>query len=354
MKLFFYAPNVRAGGGLVLLKALLSDWENRLPLVAFLDTRIKEQVSIPENVSVHWVVPTVLARFGAEVSLSKLVSKEDIVVCFHGLPPLLARARRVSVFVQNRILLEPTLAKNYRASTRLRLMAERAIFRQLKFTVSEYVVQTPSMKQALNNCVMATPSSHSAPLINVLPFVQELTTNNDHAQTRNWDFAYIADGEGHKNHTMLLAAWLLLAEEDLRPSLVITLGARDQKIWAMFDRGIASHNLKVTNLGILPRAEVDKVYAQSGALIFPSTCESFGLPLIEASNAGLPIIASELDYVRDVCVPEHTFNPQSAVSIARAVKRHLGVPTQAIQLQTPKAFWQHFCDPLPPTHTPKN
>ena len=45
------------------------------------------------------------------------------------------------------------------------------------------------------------------------------------------------------------------------------------------------------------------------ALIFPSYIESFGLPLLEASENKIPIIAPELDYVRDVCNPSETFNP---------------------------------------------
>jgi len=35
-------------------------------------------------------------------------------------------------------------------------------------------------------------------------------------------------------------------------------------------------------------------------LVFPSYIETFGLPLIEASNFGLPILVSDLDYAREV------------------------------------------------------
>ena len=62
----------------------------------------------------------------------------------------------------------------------------------------------------------------------------------------------------------------------------------------------------------------------SKALIFPSKYESFGLPLIEASKMHIPIIASELDFVRDVCNPIQTFDPNSAISIARAINRFFG------------------------------
>ena len=64
------------------------------------------------------------------------------------------------------------------------------------------------------------------------------------------------------------------------------------------------------------------LYSQGPVIVFPSYFESFGLPLVEANALDLDIIASELDYVRDVCIPQETFDPHSARSIARAVLRH--------------------------------
>ena len=58
-------------------------------------------------------------------------------------------------------------------------------------------------------------------------------------------------------------------------------------------------------------------------MIFPSLLESFGLPLIEAEYFSTPILAPELDYVRDVVKPHQTFDAQSPVSICSAVLRFL-------------------------------
>jgi hypothetical protein len=54
--------------------------------------------------------------------------------------------------------------------------------------------------------------------------------------------------------------------------------------------------------------------------------------LIEARQANLPVLASELDFVRDVLDPEQTFDPESSISIARAVKRFMGVNEQPLPL----------------------
>ena len=54
-------------------------------------------------------------------------------------------------------------------------------------------------------------------------------------------------------------------------------------------------------------------------MIFPSFYESFGLPLIEARQANLPILASDLEYVHEICAPVATFDPTLAESIAEQV-----------------------------------
>ena len=73
-------------------------------------------------------------------------------------------------------------------------------------------------------------------------------------------------------------------------------------------------------------------------MIYPSKIESFSIPLIEANEYNIPIIASELDYVRDVCNPVETFNPNSAKSISRSVKRFLGLKQELIKVNGSKYF----------------
>jgi glycosyltransferase involved in cell wall biosynthesis len=96
--------------------------------------------------------------------------------------------------------------------------------------------------------------------------------------------------------------------------------------------------LQIQNLGTIDAAAMAAAYVRTDALIYPSLLESFGLPLIEASVAGVPIIAAELDYVRDVVSPVQTFDPASAISIARAVKRFCGFMSDEIRIDGPAEF----------------
>lgn len=341
--LVLYAPNVHTGGGFVLLKMLLSAWELDLPLTTILDERARGRLCLPQGAKVSWVEARLMSRIRAEITLRTAAESADTILCFHGLPPLLANgARRVLVFQQNRHYLGLNPLSPFRWKTRVRLVFERIVSRAFRHRVSEYLVQTPSMQRALVQWYGASSES-PAPLVRVLPFVApEFGPSHRADTTPDWDFVYAADGEAHKNHRALLAAWQLLAQEGLRPSLALTLGSRDDVLIREVAASSERSALRIHNLGIVPREQILALYAKARAMIFPSTSESFGLPLIEAAHAGLPILASELDFVRDVCVPVETFDPHSPMSIARAVKRFLGVPATTLVMRTPAEFWQEL------------
>ncbi|MFH7042860.1 glycosyltransferase [Paucibacter sp. JuS9] len=324
-RLLLYAPNVHTGGGFVLLQALLAAWPAGRPLVAWLDARARGRLVPPAGSEITWVRASFGSRLGAEVSLARAGRAQDRVLCFHGLPPLMRNAAPVLVFQQNRNYLGLVPLAAFSWKTRQRLRFEQAISRLFRRRVASYWVQTPSMARALRAWYGAEPVK-----IHVMPFALPAEAAEQVPAPR-WDFVYVADGEAHKNHRTLIEAWALLAEQGLRPTLALTLSSRDAGLASWIAGRAVELGLQVSNLGTLAHADVLQLYGSSRALMFPSKSESFGLPLIEARNAGLPILAGELDFVRDVCEPVQTFDPGSAVSMARAVRRFLQLAEAPLQ-----------------------
>ena len=139
----------------------------------------------------------------------------------------------------------------------------------------------------------------------------------------------------HKNHRRLIEAFVLLAHEGLTPSLVVTVPkTMDPDLYHWLDRVREKEGVQVTNLGAVDYSKVGTVYQSIRALIFPSLIESFALPLLEAQAFGLPILAPEKDYVRDVVVPRETFDPESPRSIMRAIKRFLQNPEKPASIHS--------------------
>ncbi len=330
-----HAPNVHGGGGLVLLRAVLQAGDRPFDR-AFLDERCRALVSSPDGLAITYVAPSFVARLLAEWRLRRQCRAGDLVLCLHGLPPLFPVAGRVVVFVQNRLLIERGSLAEYPLWDRTRIRLERLWSRALQGRCARYVVQTPSMAACLKRWLR-----RDVP-VSVLPFAPPelpVATDVEPAAGSGFDFVYVASGEAHKNHRHLLAAWRLLGEAGLRPSLALTLDpAKSPALCAEVARLAGEHGVAVTNLGRVPHDAVDALYRGARAMIYPSTSESLGLPLIEASRHGLPILAPERDYVRDVVVPAETFDPDSPVSIARAVRRFLGAAEPPVRIGTAAEF----------------
>ncbi len=177
-------------------------------------------------------------------------------------------------------------------------------------------VQTPSMAHELQR--------ETGIKARAFPFAPTETHHPASLVEPQFDFIYVASGEPHKNHRQLIEAWKLLGQQGLFPSLCLTLDPKTSApLVQHLQRAAQDHGLRITNLGTVAATEMVQRYRQARALIYPSTLESFGLPLIEASGLGLSILASELDYVRDVVTPDASFDPHSPLSIARAVRRFL-------------------------------
>lgn len=339
-KIYLYAPNVNSGGGLVLLNDLLSAHPS-LEVVAFLDKRASTTLSTRGLKKVYWVSHSLLSRVCAEILLSIIGKSGDYIFCFHGLPPLLPNRGVISVFLQNIHYFGNTSLRSFSLRVALRIKFERCISDLFRYRVSKYIVQTQSMKLLLLDWYKKGAGRFlSQPTIEIWPFKGNSNRAYKDSAAAYYDFVYIADGAGHKNHVRLVEAWIELSRSDIKPSLCLTLGPRDHELVRYIDFYTKKYKLNIINIGYLEHSQALSLYQSAGALIFPSLAESFGLPLIEASNAGLNIIASELDYVRDICNPTFTFDPNSAISISRAVKRFMGVEFTHPTIFTPSEFWK--------------
>lgn len=328
--LILYAPNIHIGGGFSLLQALLSA-PNFAAQWVQVDQRSKQQIQLPAEIIRHYVNRSVFSRLCAEWRLWRYTKANDVVLCLHGLPTLFPLRGRVVVVLQNRILVNRSAITGYPLRTKIRLLFERWMLRTFADHVDKFIVQTPSMardtKMTLGNEINVV----------VLPFAATAKVEINIQQHRQFDFIYVADGESHKNHATLLEAWQMLADRGMKPSLALTVPT-ESVLADKIKEFQKMHELNISNLGRLNTSEIHRLYQSCSALIFPSLTESLGLPLIEAVQYGLPILAPELDYVRDVVNPVQTFDPHSPVSIARAVRRFLGNPEPALMMGMPGDF----------------
>lgn len=317
-RLIVYAPRIHTGGGLVLLKELL-----RVPGVSKLlisDPRISVEPDWDLELH-HTVAPGLSSYWVGERVLNRVARLEPnaMILCFSNLPPLRRRKNKTVVFVQNRFVVEGDGPHRFPLKTKIRHILERFLFRRSRENADSFIVQSASMARA----VRAIVGERSVP---VLPFNDDLAkADGNGSREKDLDFLYVATPDPHKNHSTLLAAWELLAKRGVRPSLGLTLRETDP-VWTRARELNETLGTRIVRLSSNEPGGRKTFYARSKALVFPSTFESYGLPLLEAAQNGLPILAGELDFVRDSVEPAETFDPRSEVSLARAVLRWLGQP----------------------------
>lgn len=326
-KLIIYAPNIHVGGGLVLLEGLIDEVATRRgDVLLILDARIRGRRYTWEPFNVRWVKRGIFSRMLIEFNLYVIGQKNYKILCLHSIPPIFRTKAKLIIFIQNRLLI------SYEQNTlSLKRMVASYLIRAYCDRVSQFIVQTESMKCELHKVLIKTKKNFASK-IKVCPYVEFKTKGNlDNSNIEGEYFIYIADGWEHKNHINLIKAWKILLDYGVKPRLLITVPARHIKLLNYLEKFIEESPIRIENIGSINRGELFQILSRARALIYPSTTESFGLPLLEASHLEVPIIAAEKDYVRDVCSPVETFDPSSPLSIARAIMRHLGVEVQLCQ-----------------------
>jgi glycosyltransferase involved in cell wall biosynthesis len=82
--------------------------------------------------------------------------------------------------------------------------------------------------------------------------------------------------------------------------------------------------------------EMQEAYATSDVLLFCSTLEGFGMPIMEAKAVGLPVITSDIEPMNEVGAGFATMtNPFSPESMKRAIQSQLSAPE--VPLPSPEA-----------------
>lgn len=116
-------------------------------------------------------------------------------------------------------------------------------------------------------------------------------------------FVILGTIEGRKNHELLLRVWTRLIDAlgPNAPQLQI-IGQRGWEADPVFDQLDRSAKLRghVVELNHCSDAEIAHHLRSARALLFPSIVEGFGLPMVEALGAGVPVVASDLPVFREI------------------------------------------------------
>lgn len=140
--------------------------------------------------------------------------------------------------------------------------------------------------------------------------------------------------EPRKNYQTLLAGFKLYWERSCRRIPLRVAGGggwKSESIKADLHRMEAAGMVKW--LGYIRESELAALYRSAYALVFPSWCEGFGLPVLEAMGMGCPVICSDRTSLPEIAGTAASYiQPDNPESICEAM----------LHLETDSAYRNHL------------
>ncbi|NLS13529.1 glycosyltransferase family 4 protein [Vibrio sp. SM6] len=115
-------------------------------------------------------------------------------------------------------------------------------------------------------------------------------------------FFYPALARTFKNHMVILEALKIIKSKSPEVlssiRITLTLQPNGNRFNRFLCKAFSGYDC-VDIVGLLSKDEVNTIYADAHALLFPSKLETWGLPLSEAKSFDLPLIVSDLPYAKE-------------------------------------------------------
>ena len=284
------APNIKNGGGKELLEYLLIHLEEAyddLCVVVYIDSSLRNITSTNKRLVVS--LSTTFQKV-------KLFSKQmDNAIYFGNLPPLVRSSNSIVYFHNLYLILDIHGLRN----------------QSWHFFV-KYGLQQLYIKTFIKNV--------DAVACQNIRIKEEFSIKYNYQNVEILPFCYISQAHPHKNHELLFDSLEILGERGFSFSIAVTIEHYKEDLIARLNNINSLYEIKIVNMGLIPKKDVCKIYYQTKCLIFPSKYETFGLALIEAVEAGLDVIAADLGYTHEIISTPFLFDAQSAISCANAIK----------------------------------
>lgn len=226
--------------------------------------------------------------------------------------PLRCNAPQV-VFVQTPHLLNPS--RFQWSLDGLKFAVLRLVFRLNARFADAFIVQTVFMQAALAASYPEISSKIHVIAQPVPAWLLETTSRRRGLRGRPGAalrLIYPAAGYPHKNHRLLAS---------IQPESDLSWPVESLKLTLPVENHPAPYVSWIQCVGFLSASEMIQAYGDMDGLLFLSTDESYGFPLVEAMFMGLPIVCSDLPYAHALCADGAIyFDPLSIESLRNAIE----------------------------------
>jgi glycosyltransferase involved in cell wall biosynthesis len=346
-----HLTNVTGLGSTQLLKSLLPELEKNanvniseiyLPGSGSLSNFVKLRNASITQYNRRYI-PNALSRLLECVFFSSSLNSIDPILVLGDLP-LRCKCPQ-TVFVQTSHLLKQNFSPL--SFHGIKFAISRLVFRLNAKYAQAFIVQTSLMKTALkfsypsiSNKIHVIPQPVPYWLINFKPRIH----GPSNFSKRGLRLIYPAAGYPHKNHLLL---------SKIKSDLDLTWPVESLKLTLPLGKNPSPGISWIQCVDFLSPDKMIEAYNNVDGLVFLSTDESYGFPLVEAMFVGLPIICPDLPYAHTLCLDEAIyFDPHSVFSLHEAIETlHLRIlsgwwPNWTKQLKSIPKDWNEVAEAM--------
>lgn len=314
MRILVNAMSIKLGGGLVVLQRFLTEFVAQQPdyewnVVA--NPQVAQQLQKQVPVVHYHVIPwaersPVHNSFFYLFALNRLAKKLKATVLFSQTNYLPFRPAVPSLLlVQNAGHFSRVFDELHKKTfpgllPRLAWWAKGRRVKKSVLAASMVTVQTRVLADAIQR-----ETGISSERIVVIPHGTGICSSGkirSFPKRERWRIGYITNYGVQKNFADLFAAVAILKKRGHLVTLVLTLGQNDPKNRQLLQQA-SEMGLDdcIENRGSVAAEQVEDLYDSLDLFVFPSLCESFGFPMVEAMSRGLPIVVADVLVNREVC-----------------------------------------------------
>jgi glycosyltransferase involved in cell wall biosynthesis len=309
------AVAARAGGGLRHLGPFVTGLAAAMP-EAGIDVYVHDRFNPPiGDDRVKWIAVDV--RKGANagrliwdnITVRRIAKRYNVVVSPLNYGPILPGVPHL-LFQRNLSYFDRSHYGSASISSRVRYTGYRWLAVFGSNTADRVVVPSEAMADRIRPYIVDRTKLRVVPHGFDAPEAAMLAGGGVIAVAKEWMAAdirllHVGHPSRHKNLPVLARIFGELNRRipNKRIALAVTFGAGDTDSEVLKFRDVVQQHHVIEDvhfLGTVQNASLYPLYAKSSVLLFPSTCESFGFPILEAFACGTAVVASDIPALREV------------------------------------------------------